>query len=78
VNLQAPRLTITPSTPADLADFITLEQDAEAMRYLNGGVPVDRATVKNPDEFAMPTGTEPEVFTIRLRDSGDFVGWIGF
>jgi RimJ/RimL family protein N-acetyltransferase len=77
LTLQTPRLTIARSTPADCADFISLERDPRVMRFLNGGKPVDRAAMAGSDEFAMPDGTEPEVWTIRFREDHSFVGWVG-
>lgn len=76
-NLLTDRLTLSACTPADRADFIALEQDPEVMRYLNGGHAVDRATVGGTEEFAMPEGTEPEVWTARLKGTDEFVGWFG-
>ncbi len=74
--LQTKSLTLRPCQPADRNDFIALERDAEVMRFLNGGHPVDRATV-DPDDvtFLMPNGTEPHVWTARSTGTGAFVGW---
>lgn len=72
--LQTKRLTLTPCTPDDAADFIDLELDPEVMRYLNGGA-VDHATADPDGLFLMPRGTEEHVWTARRRDSDAFVGW---
>jgi len=74
-QLQTARMTLTPSTPADCDDFIALEQDPDVMRLLNGGKPVDRATVTPDAGFFMPTGNESDVWTARDKAGGAFVGW---
>ena len=72
------RVVVAPSVPEDRDDFIALERDADVMRYLNGGA-VDHS-VTDPLEapFLMPRGGEPDVWSIRLRHSGAFVGWLSF
>lgn len=74
--LQTARLTLSPCSPGDRADFIALELDPAVMRYLNGGRAVDHAPA-DPDDatFLMPRGTEPYVWTARRADNGAFVGW---
>jgi RimJ/RimL family protein N-acetyltransferase len=73
--LQTVRLTLSPCTPNDRADFIDLERDPEVMRFLNGGYAVNRETA-NPDAtFLMPMGTEPYIWTARRTVNGAFVGW---
>lgn len=73
--LQTMRLTLSPCTPNDRADFIDLERDPEVMRFLNGGYAVNRETA-NPDAtFLMPMGTEPYIWTARRTANGAFVGW---
>ena len=73
-TFHTPRLTLTPCTPQDCADFVALEQDPAVMRHLNGGLPVDRATADPNADFLMPNGTEAHVWTARHHD-GSFVGW---
>lgn len=73
--LQTSRLTLTPCTPDDCADFIALERDPDVMRFLNGGHPVDRAQADPDATFLMPDGTEPYVWTARRRAGGAFTGW---
>lgn len=72
---QTANLTIAPCAPSDREDFIALELDPDVMHFLNGGA-VDHETT-DPDavDFLMPRGTEPFVWTARLKGSGDFVGW---
>lgn len=73
--LQTARLTLTPCTPEDRADFIALERDPEVMRFLNGGYAVDREEAGPNATFLMPDGTEPHVWTARRTTDGAFVGW---
>lgn len=72
--LHTARLILARCTPQDRAAFVALEQDPDVMRFLNGGVPVDRATADPDIPFLMPDGTEPHVWTAR-RQNGAFVGW---
>jgi RimJ/RimL family protein N-acetyltransferase len=73
--LRTRRLTLSPCTPADCADFIALERDPAVMRYLNGGQAVDRARIGPEADFLMPQGTEPHVWTARRKTTGAFAGW---
>jgi RimJ/RimL family protein N-acetyltransferase len=73
--LQTTRLTLSPCSPSDRADFIDLELDPEVMRYLNGGHAVDPGQFDPNATFLMPRGTEPHVWTGRRTANGAFVGW---
>lgn len=73
-HLNTSHLTLRSVTPADRADLIALEADAEVMRYLNGGQPVPDAGFANAD-FLTPRGEEPEVFAAHHRGNGTFIGW---
>jgi len=73
--LQTARLTLSPCSPSDRADFIALECDPEVMRYLNGGHAVDPEHVDPNANFLMPRGTEEYVWTARRTSNGAFVGW---
>ncbi len=46
------------------------------MRYLNGGYPVGREDSDPDSAFLMPRGTEPHVWTARLRADDGFAGWL--
>lgn len=63
VILQTTRLTLSPCSPGDRADFIDLERDPEVMRFLHGA------------PFLMPRGTEAHVWTARRTANAAFVGW---
>jgi len=73
--LQTARLSLSPCSPSDRADFISLELDPEVMRYLNGGRAVDVEHVDPDASFLMPRGAEPHVWTARRTAGGAFVGW---
>jgi len=73
-RLNTKRLTLRPVCPADRADLIALEADAEVMRYLNGGQPVPDAGIPDAD-FLTPRGEEPEVLAAHHHASGAFIGW---
>ncbi|MCD2175621.1 GNAT family N-acetyltransferase [Rhizobium sp. C4] len=72
---QTANLTVAPCTPNDREDFIALELDPDVMHFLNGGAVDHEATDPDAVDFLMPRGTEPFVWTARLKDSGEFVGW---
>lgn len=74
-TIQTSRLTLSPCSPADRADFIALEQDTEVMRYLNGGRPVGREDSDPDSPFLMPRGREPHVWTARFVNGNAFAGW---
>ena len=73
----AARLTLRPVTPADRADLVALESDAQVMRYLNGGRPVPEAGLPDGD-FLTPRGTEAEVLAAQETGTGRFIGWFAF
>jgi len=78
VILQTERLTLSPCTPADRADFMALERDPEVMLFLSGGHPVESEQGDPDSLFLMPRGTEDHLWTARRKDSGAFVGWFYF
>ena len=73
--LRTKRLTLSPCSPGDRADFIALELDPEVMRFLNGGAVDHEKTDPKDVTFLMPRGTEPYVWTARRTVDGAFVGW---
>ena len=73
-RLQTTCLILRRATPADRADLIALEADAEVMRYLNGGQSVPEAGLADAD-FLTPRGEEPEVLAAHHRATGAFIGW---
>ena len=73
--LQTQRMILSPCKPADRDDFISLEQDPDVMRYLNGGYAVDPAIANEQSTFLMPRGHELYVWTARAVQNNDFIGW---
>ncbi len=73
--LRTLRLTLSPCTPSDRADFMELERDPEVMRFLNGGHAIDQEQSDPDSPFLMPRGTEPHVWTARRTANSAFVGW---
>ena len=73
-RLNTAHLTLRQISPADRADLIALEADAEVMRYLNGGLPVPDAGLFDAD-FLTPRGEEPEVLAAHHHAGGSFIGW---
>ncbi len=76
--LQTPRLTLSPSTPADVVELMSLESDPEVMRYLNGGHAVDHSKPQAYSGFSMPRGIEDYFWTARRTKNQAFVGWFFF
>ncbi len=73
-RLRTAHLTLRPVSPADRADLMALEADAEVMRYLNGGLPVPATGLFDAD-FLTPRGEEPEVLAAHHQADGTFIGW---
>ncbi|MBK9440529.1 MAG: GNAT family N-acetyltransferase [Comamonadaceae bacterium] len=73
-RLATARLTLRPVSPADRADLMALEVDAEVMRFLNGGRPVPDAGLFDAN-FLTPRGEEPEVLAAHHSADGTFIGW---
>lgn len=75
-TLVTQRLVAGPCQPKDREHFVRLERDPDVMRFLNGGG-VDDETASTADApFLMPRGMERDVWTVRRRAGGGFVGWI--
>jgi RimJ/RimL family protein N-acetyltransferase len=74
-KLKTNTMILSPCTPQDAADFIALERDPEVMRFLNGGHAGTQDQSDPNATFLMPRGTEPYVWTARLKNSSAFVGW---
>ncbi|AOF92256.1 MULTISPECIES: GNAT family N-acetyltransferase [Rhizobiaceae] len=69
------RLYLARCTSDDRSDFLALEQDAEVMRYLNGGAVDHSRTDPDHVEFLMPRGDESFVWTARSQPNAAFIGW---
>lgn len=73
--LETARLTLRPSTADDRDDLFALEQDAEVMRFLNGGEPTPLDGVDADADFLMPRGGEAGIWVAVEKLSGAFAGW---
>lgn len=74
-ELETRRLRLVPVSPADRGDLFALEQDAEVMRFLNGGRPTPFDGIDPSSDFLMPRGGEQGVWSAREKVSERFVGW---
>ncbi|MEV7005523.1 GNAT family N-acetyltransferase [Streptosporangium sp. NPDC051022] len=84
ILLTTARLTLRrfTETEANVDRLLELHNDPEVMRFLNGGVPTSRDTVRDEvlprflrryDRFA-----DPGFWAAEERDGGEFVGWFEF
>lgn len=73
--LETARLELRPSMAADRDDLFALEQDAEVMRFLNGGQPTPVDGIDPDADFLMPRGGEAGLWVAAEKASGSFVGW---
>ncbi len=73
--LETARLRLRPSVAGDRDDLFALEQDAEVMRFLNGGEPTPLDGVDADADFLMPRGGEAGMWVAEEKPSGAFVGW---
>ncbi len=74
-TLETARLRLRPSVTGDRDDLFALEQDAEVMRFLNGGEPTPPDGVDPDADFLMPRGGEAGIWVAEEKASGAFVGW---
>jgi RimJ/RimL family protein N-acetyltransferase len=73
MEIETKRLLLRPVRPADGDDLFALEQDAEVMRFINGGEATPRKG--GTADFLMPRGHETGVWTAIEKSSGAFAGW---
>lgn len=73
MEIETKRLLLRPVRPSDGEDLFALEQDAEVMRFINGGeaTPRDGGSA----DFLMPRGHEKDVWTAIEKSSSIFAGW---
>ncbi|MFB9737868.1 GNAT family N-acetyltransferase [Streptomyces thermocoprophilus] len=80
--LETARLVLRPFTPDDADDLHALDNDPDVMRFLNGGRPTSRGTVR---DRVLPRllhehpclGTRG-YWAAQEKDSGVFLGWFEF
>ncbi|MEV4550548.1 GNAT family N-acetyltransferase [Nonomuraea wenchangensis] len=70
--LETSRLLLRPFTAADAEQLIALHNDAEVMRYLNGGKPVPRERILGE---TLPRFVRGDFLAAVEKASGGFVGW---
>jgi len=82
IFLETDRLALRRFTMADEDDRVALESDPEVMRYLNGGIPVARAEVRDrilPTVLGYYERFEGfGYWAAQERLTGRFVGWFHF
>lgn len=82
VFLETGRLALRPFTTADADDLLTLDNDPDVMRFLNGGKPTSREailarTLPRLLHVHPCTGTRG-YWAAEERSSGAFLGWFEF
>ncbi|GLF93306.1 GNAT family N-acetyltransferase [Streptomyces yaizuensis] len=82
VFLETERLTLRAVTGADLDHVFALDSDPEVMRYLNGGRPTTRETVRDTVlprlARVVPCTGRPGFWAAGERATGAFLGWFEF
>jgi len=73
MEIETRRLRLRPVRPSDGEDLFALEQDADVMRFINGGDATPREG--GSGDFLMPRGRETGVWTVIEKSSGTFAGW---
>ncbi|WP_431042455.1 GNAT family N-acetyltransferase [Streptomyces sp. P1-3] len=80
--LESPRLRLRRFTEADLDLLVGLDNDPEVMRYLNGGRPVPRETLRTRSLPRLlhihPCTGEPGFWAAEERSTGAWLGWFEF
>jgi RimJ/RimL family protein N-acetyltransferase len=82
IFLETPRLTLRRFTEADEDHLVELDGDPEVMRYLTGGEPTPRETIRAevlPAFLRLYDGRDGLGFWAAAEKStGDFLGWFHF
>ncbi|MEU3600247.1 GNAT family N-acetyltransferase [Streptomyces sp. NPDC006798] len=82
VFLESERLVLRPFADADLADLVALDNDPDVTRFINGGKPVSRETVRTsvlPRLLAdHPVLGIRSYWAAEEKASGVFLGWFEF
>jgi RimJ/RimL family protein N-acetyltransferase len=78
ILLRTERLTLRQFTPDDIENRLDLDNDAEVMRFINGGRPTSRAEVER--RLTRLIADYPRLgglgtWPAEMRASGEFVGW---
>ena len=79
ILLQTERLTLRRFTESDVDHLFALDDDAEVMRFINGGKPTSREEIENgilPAFFSYYDRYEGYGFWAAIeRTTGEFLGW---
>jgi RimJ/RimL family protein N-acetyltransferase len=81
VILETDRMLLRRFTPDDLELLVELDDDREVMRFINGGLPVDRGDVAEALEWWLGYYDRGEAFGFWAaidRSDGAFLGWFHF
>jgi len=80
LHFHTTRLHLRPLLADDLDDLLSLDNDPEVMRFLNGGAPVSRQTMAAellPDMLS-EADAHPGLgfWAVETRQDGGFAGWV--
>jgi RimJ/RimL family protein N-acetyltransferase len=81
VILETDRMWLRRFTPDDLELLVELDDDREVMRYINGGLPVDRGDVAEALDRWLGCYDRGDAFGFWAaidRSDGSFLGWFHF
>jgi RimJ/RimL family protein N-acetyltransferase len=82
IFLDTARLRLRRLSETDLDDLVELHNDPEVMRFINGGRPVSRETVRDDHLARMlrtyPGIANPAYWAAEDRSAGGFLGWFQF
>lgn len=80
--LETERLALRPFTTADAESVRALDNDREVMRFINGGRPTTRATVRDETlprlRRRYAWSAEHGFWAAEAKATGDFLGWFEF
>lgn len=82
ILLKTPRLVLRQFGEADADHLFALDNDAEVMRFLNGGIPIAREVIVNEilPRFRHRDAKAPHFgfWALQEKESGNFAGWVSF
>ncbi|MFI6979100.1 GNAT family N-acetyltransferase [Embleya sp. NPDC050154] len=82
ILLETDRLVLRAFTEADVDDLVALDNDPEVMRFINGGRPTSRETIRAQVLPGLlhdhPCVGTRGYWAAQERDGGTFLGWFEF